>query len=155
MNNLFFEKMNQSHISAIAEIERQCFSKPWSENAIDAELENESAYFYVAKLNGEAVGSIGMHCAADECYIANVGVLKKYRNMGVGSALVKYAADTAQRMNMSFISLEVRPSNTTAVRIYERLGFERVGLRKNFYSEPKEDGAIMTLCFAVAPQSEE
>ena len=155
MNNLFFEKMNQSHISAIAEIERQCFSKPWSENAIAAELENESAYFYVAKLNGEAVGYIGMHCAADECYIANVGVLKKYRNMGVGSALVKYAADTAQRMNMSFISLEVRPSNTTAVRIYERLGFERVGLRKNFYSEPKEDGAIMTLCFAVAPQSEE
>ena len=147
MNNLFFEKMNQSHISAIAEIERQCFSKPWSENAIAAELENESAYFYVAKLNGEAVGYIGMHCAADECYIANVGVLKKYRNMGVGSALVKYAADTAQRMNMSFISLEVRPSNTTAVRIYERLGFERVGLRKNFYSEPKEDGAIMTLCF--------
>ena len=155
MNNLFFEKMNQSHISAIAEIERQCFSKPWSENAIDAELENESAYFYVAKLNGEAVGYIGMHCAADECYIANVGVLKKYRNMGVGSALVKYAADTAQRMNMSFISLEVRPSNTTAVRIYERLGFERVGLRKNFYSDPKEDGAIMTMRFAAAPQSEE
>ena len=147
--------MNQSHISAIAEIERQCFSKPWSENAIAAELENESGYFYVAKLNGEAVGYIGMHCAADECYIANVGVLKEYRRMGVGSALVKYASDKAKEMKMSFISLEVRPSNTAAVRIYERFGFERVGLRKNFYSEPKEDGAIMTLCFAVAPQSEE
>ena len=147
--------MNQSHISAIAEIERQCFSKPWSENAIAAELENESAYFYVAKLNGESVGYIGMHCAADECYIANVGVLKEYRRMGVGSELVKYASDKAKEMKMSFISLEVRPSNTAAVRIYERFGFERVGLRKNFYSDPKEDGAIMTLCFAVAPQSEE
>ena len=109
----------------------------------------------MAKLNGEAVGYIGMHCDADECYIANVGVLKEYRRMGVGSALVKYASDKAKEMKMSFISLEVRPSNTAAVRIYERFGFERVGLRKNFYSEPKEDGAIMTLCFAVAPQSEE
>ena len=155
MDNIKFQKMSQSHIKAIAKIERQCFSKPWSENAIASELENDSAHFFVAVLDGEAVGYIGMHCAADECYIANVGVLKKYRNMGVGSALVKYAADTAQRMNMSFISLEVRPSNTAAVRIYERLGFERVGMRKNFYSDPKEDGAIMTLRFAAAPQSEE
>ncbi|MGN1112097.1 MAG: ribosomal protein S18-alanine N-acetyltransferase [Acutalibacteraceae bacterium] len=155
MNNLEFEKMNQSHISAIAEIERQCFSKPWSENAIAAELDNESAHFYVAKLNGEVVGYIGMHCAADECYIANVGVLKDYRRMGVGSALVKYASDKAKEMKMSFISLEVRPSNTAAVRIYERFGFERVGLRKDFYSEPKEDGAIMTLRFAAEPQSGE
>ncbi|MCQ4022726.1 MULTISPECIES: ribosomal protein S18-alanine N-acetyltransferase [unclassified Ruminococcus] len=146
-NIIVFEKMNQSHISAIAEIERQCFSKPWSENAIAAELSNESAYFYVAKINGKAVGYIGMHCAADECYIANVGVLKEYRRMGIGSALVKYAANKARKMNMSFISLEVRPSNTVAVRIYERFGFDRVGLRKNFYSEPKEDGLIMTLYF--------
>lgn len=147
MDNIEFERMNQSHISDVAEIERQCFSKPWSENAIAAELENDSAYFYVAKLCGEVIGYIGMHCAADECYVANVGVLKKYRQMGVGSALIKYAADTARQMKMSFISLEVRPSNTEAVRIYERFGFERVGLRKNFYSEPKEDGLIMTLRF--------
>lgn len=147
MDNIEFERMNQSHISDVAEIERQCFSKPWSENAIAAELENDSAYFYVAKLCGEVIGYIGMHCAADECYVANVGVLKKYRRMGVGSALIKYAADTARQMKMSFISLEVRPSNTEAVRIYERFGFEKVGLRKNFYSEPKEDGLIMTLRF--------
>lgn len=147
MDNIEFEKMNQRHISDVAEIERQCFSKPWSENAIAAELENDSAHFFVAKLCGEVIGYIGMHCAADECYVANVGVLKKYRRMGVGSALIKYAADTARQMKMSFISLEVRPSNTEAVRIYERFGFERVGLRKNFYSEPKEDGLIMTLRF--------
>ncbi|MGN0499389.1 MAG: ribosomal protein S18-alanine N-acetyltransferase [Acutalibacteraceae bacterium] len=139
--------MNQRHISDVAEIERQCFSKPWSENAIAAELENDSAHFFVANLCGEVIGYIGMHCAADECYVANVGVLKKYRRMGVGSALIKYAAETARQMKMSFISLEVRPSNTEAVRIYERFGFERVGLRKNFYSEPKEDGLIMTLRF--------
>ena len=147
MDNIEFERMNQSHISNVAEIERQCFSKPWSENAIAAELENDSADYYVGKLCGEVIGYIGMHCAADECYVANVGVLKKYRRMGVGSALIKYAADTAQQMKMSFISLEVRPSNTEAVRIYERFGFEKVGLRKNFYSEPKEDGLIMTLRF--------
>lgn len=146
-NKIEFEAMNMSHISSIAEIERQCFSKPWSENAIAAELSNDTAYFYVAKAGGETVGYIGMHCAADECYVANVGVAQNYRGEGIGSSLVNYAIERAREMKMSFISLEVRPSNETAVKIYERFGFERVGLRKNFYSEPKEDGLIMTLYF--------
>lgn len=146
-NKVEFANMDEGHISSIAKIERQCFSKPWSENAIAAELSNDSAHFYVATIGGDTVGYIGMHCAADECYIANVGVAESFRGQGIGTSLVNYAIERAREMKMSFISLEVRPSNTTAVGIYERFGFERVGLRKNFYSEPKEDGLIMTLYF--------
>lgn len=141
------EIMNKSHVCDIAEIERQCFSKPWSEQAIAAELLNESARFYVLKADGKTAGYIGMHCAADECYIANIGVEKSLRCKGVGSSLLKHAIKAAKEMKMSFISLEVRPSNAAAIKLYERFGFERIGLRKNFYSSPKEDGLIMTLYF--------
>lgn len=141
------ENMNESHVCDIAKIERQCFSKPWSEQAISAELSNESAHFYVLKADGETAGYIGMHCAADECYIANIGVDERLRRKGVGSALVNHAIKKAKEMKMSFISLEVRPSNAAANKLYERFGFERIGLRKNFYSAPKEDGLIMTLYF--------
>lgn len=141
------EKMEQRHIKAIAKIERQCFSKPWSENAIAAELSNDSAHFFVAVKDDEVAGYMGMHCAADECYVANIGVLKDYRRRGIGKTLVKNAIDCAKEMGMSFISLEVRPSNLGAICLYENWGFQRIGFRKNFYSDPKEDGLIMTLYF--------
>lgn len=146
-SNICFENMGADHVKPVAQIEKQCFSKPWSENAIAAELSNDSANFYVAKLDGVVVGYIGMHCAADGCYIANLGVAENYRNMGVGKSLIDYLLNVAKGLEMSFVSLEVRASNSVAIGLYESFGFEHVGVRKNFYSSPKEDGLIMTLYF--------
>lgn len=140
-------QMTQADIEGVSELEKECFSKPWSYDAVKAELENESAHFFIYKKGGQVCGYIGMHIVLDECYIANVAVGKSYRRSGIGQALVQKAISEAQKNNCSFISLEVRKSNSAAITLYEKCGFSAAGERKNFYSEPTENALIMTKYF--------
>lgn len=139
--------MDNTNTINVAEIEKACFSKPWSLKSIESELNNECGHFYVAECNEDVVGYCGMHIAVDECYVANIAVLPQYRGNGLGKQLTSHLIETAKNKNCAFISLEVRPSNIIAVELYKKLGFETVGRRKNFYSSPTEDGLIMTLFF--------
>lgn len=145
--NFTITKMSSLHTCAVAEIEKSCFSKPWSQNAIEAELSNENAHFYVLTFNEKIAGYGGMHISVDECYIANIAVLPEFQGNGFGKAITSYLIKEAETLNCEFISLEVRPSNTVAVAIYSSLGFKEVGRRKNFYTSPTEDGLIMTKYF--------
>lgn len=137
-------EMNHLHTSKVAEIEKNCFSKPWSQKAIEAELNNENAYFYVLIFENNIIGYGGMHIAIDECYIANIAVLPDFQRKGFGKLITSYLISKAINLNCEFISLEVRPSNTIAISMYNSLGFEEVGRRRNFYTSPTEDGLIMT-----------
>ncbi len=141
------ERMSESHISAIAGIEKECFSSPWSEEGIRSELTNDSAYFFAAMQDGVVLGYGGMHITLDESYIANIAVRDIARKKGVGSAVLSALIDTAKKKGCSFLSLEVRKSNTPAIGLYEKFGFENVGERKNFYTSPIENAIIMTLYF--------
>lgn len=136
--------MTQQDVAFVAETEKECFSSPWSEQGIKAELSNENARFFVAKSLSDSLGYIGMHIVLDECYIANVAVPRRHRRKGIGEALVSHALSIAGKEGCVFVSLEVRPSNTSAVALYEKLGFKRAGIRKSFYTSPAEDGLIMT-----------
>lgn len=142
--NFLITKMDSSHTCEVAEIEKSCFSKPWSQNAIEAELSNENAYFYVLIYNNSVAGYGGMHISVDECYIANIAVLPEFQGKGFGKAITTHLINRAENLNCEFISLEVRPSNSVAVSMYSSLGFEEIGRRKNFYTSPTEDGLIMT-----------
>ncbi|MEE0061089.1 MAG: ribosomal protein S18-alanine N-acetyltransferase [Acutalibacteraceae bacterium] len=148
--NFIISKMNNENATAVAEIEKNCFSKPWSISAIEAELENPNAHFYVLTVednnaaDNKIVGYGGMHIILDEAYIANIAVLPQFRKNGFGKAITTQLINNAINHSCEFISLEVRPSNTNAVKMYSLLGFEEVGKRKNFYSSPTEDGLIMT-----------
>lgn len=139
--------MTESDVKAIAEIEKECFSKPWSEDGIREELTNESARFFVFKKNGETAGYMGMHIVLDECYIANVAVLPSHRRQGIGEKLISYGESIAEKEGCVFITLEVRVSNSAAIALYEKSGFEKIGERKNFYSDPTENALIMTKYF--------
>lgn len=139
--------MTESDVKAVAEIEKACFSKPWSEDGIREELTNDSARFFVFKKNGEIAGYMGMHIVLDECYIANVAVLPSHRRQGIGEKLVSNGINVAKNEGCAFITLEVRLSNASAVALYEKSGFEKVGERKNFYSDPTENALIMTKYF--------
>ncbi len=141
------ERMGENHISAIAEIEKECFSSPWSEDGIRSELTNESAYFFAATQDGVVLGYGGMHITLDEGYIANIAVRDNARKKGIGSAVLTVLINTAKEKGCSFLSLEVRKSNTPAIALYEKFGFENVGERKNFYTAPTENAIIMTLYF--------
>lgn len=141
-------EMTQNDIPFIAEIEKDCFSAPWSENAIGEELENESARFYVLRNNGEVVGYMGMHIILDECYVANLAVKKSARKQGFGEMLLKHCSEKAKSEGCTFISLEVRVSNNPAISLYRKHGFSPIGERKNFYTDPAENALIMTKYFS-------
>ncbi len=139
--------MSEEDTEDIAAIEKECFSLPWSLEGIKEELHNDSARFFVFRADGRTVGYIGCHVVLDECYIANVAVLPDFRRQGIGERLIERAVKAAADEGCAFISLEVRVSNNAAISLYEKLGFERIGERKNFYSSPTENALIMTKFF--------
>ena len=136
--------MKEEHIGKIAELERECFSEPWSEDGLRAELTKDGARFFVCECDGEVAGYMGMHVIFDECYITNVAVFPFFRRRGIGEALVSRCIETAYGEKCAFISLEVRVSNSGAIALYEKEGFVPVGERRNFYSRPTENALIMT-----------
>ncbi len=141
--NFTIEKMNITHIPQIAKLEKECFSQPWSENALSDELKNENSHFLVAVCD-EVAGYIGVQEICGEAYITNVAVFEKYRKLGIGRALIRAACDGAQSRNCEFITLEVRESNIPARRLYEKHGMRMYARRKNYYQNPKEDAVLYT-----------
>lgn len=134
------------HIKEIAKLEKICFSTPWSENAIKDAFETGTKFFVATKDN-KVLGYVGISAIIDEGYITNIAVFPDYRKQGVGSALLNHLFDFAKDNALSFISLEVRKSNFTAISLYEKYGFKTEGKRKNFYTNPTEDALIMTKRF--------
>lgn len=144
--NIEIHPMTKEHTETLADLEKLCFSQPWSKKSLDDAVDQSSAYFVTAMSEDSILGYGGMHCAIDEFYIDNIAVFRHRRNNGVGTAIVQALIDEAKRRDGNFISLEVRVSNK-AISLYERLGFKEEGRRKNFYSNPTEDGLILTKRF--------
>ncbi len=139
--------MSSATAPEVAEIERLCFSDPWSEAAFADEARNPLAFYLVALINGEVAGFIGMHRVLDEGYITNVAVHPARRRAGVGRALLAALCDECARTGLRFVTLEARPSNVAAIALYAGMGFEKVGLRKGYYRIPPEDAVLMTKFF--------
>lgn len=135
---------SKEHIPQVAQLERECFSLPWSEKSLAEELNNPNAHFLVATENDTVTGYVGIIDICGECNITNIAVFEKYRNKGIASALLKKVIADAVNRNSVFITLEVRESNTSAVNLYNKFGFKEVGRRKGFYSKPTEDAILMT-----------
>ena len=118
-----------------------------SKESLESELKNDNSLFLTAVENGEVIGYIGMNVVIDEGYIYNVAVKSEHRNKGAASALINELVTFGKKNNFSFITLEVRESNEKARSIYSKFGFVKVGERKNYYSEPKENAILMTKYF--------
>ena len=141
--------MNADHLDELVELERICFSTPWSRNMLAEELDNACSAFLVAEdANGKVVGYAGLQVVLDEGYIANVAVFPEYRRQGVAAQLLQVFMNFAEANRLAFLTLEVRASNQAAIALYTNRGFEEVGRRKNYYEHPKEDAIIMTKEFA-------
>lgn len=144
MTDIIIEKMALCHINEITLLEKECFSVPWSEEALKTELDNGFARFLVAFYDGEIAGYIGAHNILGEVYITNVAVFKRFRRKGVGKRLLASLTELVAQEDADFITLEVRKSNSSAISLYENAGFQAVGERKSFYENPREDAVLMT-----------
>ncbi len=137
--------MRENHLDAVAVLETVCFAAPWTREGLAEELRNPQAHFLVAERDGETAGYIGVQEICGEGYVTNVAVLPQYRRKGIGERLVREAVRGAKLRGCDFLSLEVRVGNEAAIRLYERLGFQRQGRRKAFYRDPTEDALIYTI----------
>ena len=137
--------MNADHLDEIAELERICFSTPWSRNMLAEELDNACSAFLVAvDDSGRVVGYAGLQVVLDEGYITNIAVRPEYRRQGIAGKLLQVFLDFGQANGLAFLTLEVRASNYDAIALYGSRGFRSVGRRRNYYEHPKEDAIIMT-----------
>ena len=135
--------MNESHVSQVAELEKLCFSDPWSERSVASELTNPYSYWFVA-VDGERVaGYVGSQTAIDEADMMNIAVHPDFRRLGIAERLVTLLCDELAAKNVHALMLEVRASNEPAKALYEKLGFTQVGRRPNYYRNPKEDALIL------------
>ena len=135
-------RMEREHLADVAELERLCFSEPWSEGALELLL-GDAAVAYVCEADGRAVAYAGMMLAFDEGQITNVAVHPDYRRRGFGRELMVAMDADARARGFVRIALEVRASNQAAILLYERDGYGIAGRRPNFYREPREDALVM------------
>lgn len=126
----------------IAVIEKHCFSTPWTDEQI--KNSDDSTVFFVAKTEEKIVGYAGMYTVLDEGYVTNIGVMPNFRRKGIGKKLLENLLEYSAELKLEFLSLEVRVTNIAAITLYETFGFEKMGERKDFYSNPKENALIMT-----------
>ena len=136
-------KMDACHVSQVAALEAVCFRDPWSERSVASELTNPLSCWLVA-VDGETVlGYIGSQTVLDESDVMNVAVHPDHRRKGIAQALVTALADALRERGSCKLTLEVRSSNASAISLYEKLEFRQIGLRKNYYRNPREDALIL------------
>ena len=135
---------SQEHVLQIEELEKLCFSAPWTAEQISHQLKDHQHEFIAAVSGNKLLGYVGMMYILDEGYIANVAVSPESRRLGIGDALIERLMQISDGLGLSFVTLEVRASNTPAIELYSKHGFSPVGRRKNYYDLPKEDAILMT-----------
>ena len=140
--------MTSEHLDQVADIERLCFSDPWSRRMLSEHLENECAATLVAQgADGTVLGYAGLLVVLDEGYITTVAVRPEYRRQGIASELLEVFRRFGEGNHMAFLTLEVRASNDKAISLYLKNGFVQEGRRKDYYKDPREDAIIMTRRF--------
>ena len=131
------------HLPQVERLEQRCFSVPWTEAQLRAQLPDDRHVFLVAERGDEVLGYVGLMHVLDEGYISNVAVSPDCRRQGIGAALIAELTRRAGRLELAFLTLEARASNAPAIRLYEKMGFRMVGRRPGYYQNPREDALIL------------
>jgi len=139
------DRMKVEDLDAVHDIERESFTTPWPSHAYRQELEtNRLAHYIVARFGDRVVGYAGMWLLVDEAHVTTFATSRTWRRHGIGERLIIALLDLAVVRQAHEATLEVRPSNIPARRLYEKYGFREVGLRPRYYSDDNEDALIMT-----------
>ncbi|HIQ68244.1 MAG TPA: ribosomal protein S18-alanine N-acetyltransferase [Candidatus Faecousia excrementigallinarum] len=136
-------KMQSEHVASVAEMERQCFSDPWSEKSVASELHNPLSLWLIAEVDGVVAGYVGSQTVLDSADMMNLAVSPSFRRQGIGERLVNCLTEALKEKGVKTLLLEVRISNEPAKELYQKLGFEMVGKRPRYYEKPREDALIL------------
>ena len=136
-------RMNESHVSQIAALEKLCFSDAWSEKSIASELTNKLSLWLVAVEGDTVAGYIGSQTVLGWADMMNLCVSPDYRRQGIGEKLTAELERQLKENDVTCLTLEVRVSNVPAIALYEKMGFVQVGKRPRYYEKPREDALIL------------
>ncbi|MCQ2566807.1 MAG: ribosomal protein S18-alanine N-acetyltransferase [Mogibacterium sp.] len=156
MSDLVIRRASKEDVPVLVKIEQHTSACAWSQTSLEADVENaERAVVLVAELEGvetggdefssSVIGYTDAWLVAGEAQINNIGVLAPYRKNGVGEALLMKLMETSRAAGCTIMDLEVRKSNRPAIKLYEKLGFVRDGLRKAYYEDNGEDAVLMSV----------
>ncbi len=147
MHDLVIRDASDRDIDRLEELEKLCFSMPWTKEQLISQLPDDMHVFLAADIGGETAGYVGMMHVVDEGYISNVAVAPEYRRRGIADALISALIARCEALALAFVTLEVRRGNAGAVALYKKHGFLPVGERKDYYELPREDALLMTKFF--------
>jgi ribosomal-protein-alanine N-acetyltransferase len=142
-NNIAIRPMTIDDVDGVFEVEKNCFEHYWSKGEFEKEMKNDVARYLVADIDGKIVGYVGIWFVAGEGHITNVAVHSDYRGQKIGDILIKHLVKICKDNNIFAMTLEVRVSNIVAQNLYKKYGFKLAGIRKEYYSDNKEDAMIM------------
>ena len=135
--------MEKADIPQLAELEKLCFSDPWSVSAFEYELNNPLSLWLVAAEGDTVAGYVGSQTVIDESDMMNIAVHPDFRRQGIAENLIESLIIMLNTRQSKSLTLEVRVSNTPAIRLYEKMGFIQVGRRPGYYRNPREDAYIL------------
>ena len=142
--NLEFREMTPEDADEVAKIESRSFSMPWDRRAFFEECLNENTFYFVAMIEQKIVGYIGSWIVQGEAQITNIAVDPDFRRRGIGESMLKeFESIVKNSLGVAAMTLEVRPSNLSAIHLYEKFGFRSVGRRPRYYVDNNEDAIIM------------
>ncbi len=138
-------KMTQQDLPEVLAIEQTSFPMPFSENMFRTELLLDVASLWVVKIDGRVAGYLDYWKVADEMHVITIAVHKDFKKRNIASKLLEHMIHDAKRRAVKTISLDVRVSNTPALHLYNKYGFQQTGVRKGYYQDNREDALMMTL----------
>ncbi len=136
--------MQEQDIAQVYELEKLCFTLPWSQESFYTELtQNLFARYLVIEMDNRIISYGGMWIIVDEAHVTNVAVHPDYRGHKLGELMMRQLMELARGLHAVRMTLEVRPSNAVARALYQKLGFVDTAVRPGYYSDNNEDAIIM------------
>ena len=145
MSEYMLRDAEEGDIDALMELENACFAAPWIESAVLREIGVSDAEFLAACACADIIGFCIARLTGYSAELFQIAVAAEHRRRGVSSAMLRELIARLRRRRVRELFLEVRVSNEGAMAMYDKFGFERVGLRRNYYDKPREDAAVMRL----------
>lgn len=144
-------EMDHGTVKAVAQLESQCFSTPWSHGDLINELDNPWAIWLTATEESSLAGYLGIQYGPDGADIMAIATDPAFRGKGIAKLLLLEMEQRLKELSLQWITLEVRPSNVSALALYSSLGFVQVGRRPRYYQKPTEDALLLTKYFKEEP----
>lgn len=138
-----YVRLCRDHVDRILAIEQEAYRDPWTPGMFSQEISGSASHFYVVQREDTIIGYGGFWMLLDEAHITKITVATPFRGQGFGSDLLDFLIGRARVLGATAIRLEVRTTNLAAQQLYERAGFQEVGIRKGYYARSGEDALVM------------